>query len=115
MGELAGYLYICGNTMEDISGVFERLYGKRYSTSQINRLSLSTREAVEEWSRRVLPRSLEALVIDATFLPVRRGDSVSKEAFFVVMSLDKEGRRDIVGVYNNPTEGTVFGVNSLRT
>lgn len=106
MGELAGYLYSCGNTMEDISGAFERLYGKRYSTSQINRLSLSTRDAVEAWRRRSLPRTLEALVIDATFLPVRRGDSVSKEAFFVVMSLDKEGRRDIVGVYNNPTEGS---------
>lgn len=106
MGELAGYPYSCGNTMEDISGVFEYLYGKRYSTSQINRLSLSTQTAVEEWSRRPLPRSLEALVIDATFLSVRRGDSVSKEAFFVVMSLDKEGRRDIVGVYNNPSEGS---------
>ena len=49
---------------------------------------------------------LEALMIDATYLPVRRGDSVSKEAFFVVMSLDADGRRDIVGVYNNPTEGS---------
>lgn len=106
MGELAAYLYSRGNTMEDISGVFERLYGKRYSTSQISRLSLSTREAVEEWRSRSLPSSLEALVIDATFLPVRRGDSVSKEAFFVVMSLDNEGRRDIIGVYNNPTEGS---------
>ncbi|MDN4754107.1 IS256 family transposase [Porphyromonadaceae bacterium W3.11] len=106
MGELAGYLYSCGNTMEDISGVFECLYGKRYSTSQINRLSLSTQEAVEEWRQRRLPRTLEALVIDATYLPVRRGESVSKEAFFVVMSLDSEGRRDIVGVYNNPTEGS---------
>lgn len=106
MGELAGYLYSCGNTLEDISGVFERLYGKRYSTSQISRLSLSTREAVEAWRCRKLPRSLEALVIDATYLPVRRGDSVSKEAFFVVMALDKEGRRDILGVYNNPTEGS---------
>lgn len=106
MGELAGYLYSCGNTMEDISGVFERLYGKRYSTSQINRLSLSTREAVEELSRRALHRFFEALIIDATFLSVRRGNSVSKEAFFVVMSLDREGRRDIVGVYNNPNEGS---------
>lgn len=99
MGELAGYLYSCGNTLEDISGVFERLYGKRYSTSQISRLSLSTREAVEAWRCRKLPRSLEALVIDAAYLPVRRGDSVSKEAFFVVMGLDKECRRDILGVY----------------
>ena len=106
MGELAGYLYSRGSTMEDIGGVFERLYGKRYSTSQINRLSLSTRSAVEAWRRRSLPRALEALVIDATFLSVRRGGSVSKEAFFVVMSLDREGRRDIVGVYNNPTEGS---------
>lgn len=106
MGELAGYLYSRGSTMEDIGGVFERLYGKRYSTSQINRLSLSTRSAVEAWRRRSIPRALEALVIDATFLSVRRGDSVSKEAFFVVMSLDRSGRRDIVGVYNNPTEGS---------
>ena len=30
----------------------------------------------------------DRLMIDATYLPVRRGDSVSKEAFFVVMSLD---------------------------
>ena len=100
MGEVASYLYSCGNTMKDISGVFERLYGKSYSTSQVNRLALSTQEAVLEWRRRALPSELEALMIDATYLPVRRGDSVSKEAFFVVMSLDADGRRDIVGVYN---------------
>lgn len=45
-------------------------------------------------------------MIDATFLPVRKGDSVSREAFFVVMSLDREGRRDVIGVYDNPTEGS---------
>lgn len=106
MGELASLLYSCGNTMADISAVFELLYGKSYSTSQINRLTLSTREAILAWRKRPLPRELEALMIDATYLPVRRGDSVSKEAFFVVMSLDSEGRRDIVGVYNNPTEGS---------
>ena len=43
------------------------------------------------------PVSYTHLMIDATYLPVRRGDSVSKEAFFVVMSLDADGRRDIVG------------------
>ena len=106
MGEVASYLYSCGNTMKDISGVFERLYGKSYSTSQVNRLALSTQEAVLEWRKRALPSELEALMIDATYLPVRRGDSVSKKAFFVVMSLDADGRRDIVGVYNNPTEGS---------
>ena len=50
MGEVASYLYSCGNTMKDISGVFERLYGKSYSTSQVNRLALSTQKAVLELS-----------------------------------------------------------------
>ena len=36
----------------------------------------------------------------------KEGGSISKEAFFVVMNLDREGRRDIVGVYNNSTEGS---------
>ena len=74
MGEVASYLYSCGNTMKDISGVFERLYGKSYSTSQVNRLALSTQKAVLEWRKRALPSELEALMIDATYLPVRRGD-----------------------------------------
>lgn len=42
------------------------------------------------------------------------GDNVSKEAFFVVMSLDSEVE-DIVGVYNNPTEEVASRVDALKT
>lgn len=106
MEEVAALLYSCGNTMRDISRVFEILYGKAYSTSQIGRLAISTKEAVEAWRNRPLSPSYEMLMIDATYLPVRRGDSVSKEAFFAVMGLHSDGSREILGVYNNPTEGS---------
>lgn len=106
MEKIASHLYQCGNTLEDISGVFEILYGKTYSTSQINRLTLSSKEAVEEWRSRPLLRHYEAIMIDATYLSVRRGESVSKEAFFCVMGLKEDGSREMLGVYNNPTEGS---------
>lgn len=106
MANIASHLYRCGNTLEDISGVFEILYGKTYSTSQINRLTLSSKKAVEEWRSRQLLRHYEAIMIDATYLSVRRGESVSKEAFFCVMGLKEDGSREMLGVYNNPTEGS---------
>lgn len=55
MEELSSLLYRQGNTMSEISEVLGLLYGQRYSTSQINRLCLSTMEGVKEWRKRRLP------------------------------------------------------------
>ena len=104
--ELSSLLYRQGNTMSDISEVLGLLYGQRYSTSQINRLCMSTMEGIKEWRERRLPEKAEALVIDACYLPVRRGGRVEKEAFFVVLGLKEDGSREVFGVYNNPTEGS---------
>lgn len=106
MARLCSLMYSQGSTMQDISKCFELLYGKEMSTSSINRLSIGTRSRVEAFMSRKLPCRLEALIIDATFIPVRRGGSCTKEAFFVAMGLSEDGRREIVGIYNNPTEGS---------
>lgn len=106
MSRLCSLMYSQGSTMEDISKCFEVLYGKQMSTSSINRLSVGTKSQVDEFLDRKLPNRMEALMIDATFISVRRGSSCSKEAFFVAMGLTTDGRREIVGIYNNPTEGS---------
>ena len=106
MEGLSSLLYRQGSTVRDISEVLHYLYGKEYSTSQVNRLCMSTAEAITEWQERPLPSRVEALIIDACYLSVRRGKTVGKEAFFVVMCLKEDGSRDILGVYNNPTEGS---------
>lgn len=107
---LSSLLYRQGSTVSEISEVLDYLYGKNYSTSHVNRLCMSTCmstiEAIQEWQKRPLPSRVEALIIDACYLSVRRGGTVGKEAFFVVMCLKEEESRDILGVYNNPTEGS---------
>ena len=44
------------------------------------------------------------IYIDATFINARRIDSVSKEAFYVVLGVKKNMKREVLGIYNQPTE-----------
>lgn len=106
MERLAHLLYTQGSTLESISEVMALLYGPRYSTSQIDRLALSSRDAVAEWLARPLNPRYECVVIDATFIPTCRYDAVSREAYYVAMGLRPDGRREILGVYNSPAEGS---------
>lgn len=106
MARLASLLFTQGSTLEHISEVMALLYGQQYSTSQIDRFALSAVEEVQAWMGRPLAPRYECVMIDASFVPTRRGDAVTREAYFVAMGLLPDGTRDIIGVYNNPTEGS---------
>lgn len=96
-----------GNTMDDVSAVLEVIYGKRYSTSQISRIATGSKEIIEEWLTRSLPKEAEALLIDATYIKTCRG-TVENEAYLIAMALYNDGTRDVVGIYNNPSEGSIL-------
>lgn len=96
-----------GNTMEDVSAVLEVMYGKRYSTSQISRIATGSKDVIDKWLSRPLPSEAEALMIDATYIKTRRG-TVGSEAYLTAMALYPDGTRDVVGIYNNPSEGSTL-------
>lgn len=96
-----------GSTMEDISAVLEIVFGKRYSTSNISRIATGSKKAIDAWLSRPLPRKAELLMIDATYINTCR-ETVKKEAYLTAMALYEDGSREVVGVYNNPSEGSVL-------
>jgi putative transposase len=103
--ELTRVMVSRGSTYEDVAAVMEVFYGQTYSTSQISRLAMASKEKIEKWLQRRLPKEAEALMIDATYIKTKR-DDVKTEAYLIAMALYKDGTREIVGVYNNPTEGS---------
>lgn len=103
--KLAFQLYSAGLTTDQIGDIFETVYGKNYSTSQVSRMFNHARDEVEEWRNRPLDNYYPICYIDATYVPTRRVDSVSKEAYFTVLGVKKDRTREVLGVYNNPTEG----------
>lgn len=100
-------LYSKGLTTEQIGEVAEELYGKHYSKQQVSYLSRSCAEEVEAWLNRELANRYLAVFIDATFSPTRRGDSVRREAYYTLLGLLPDGRREVLGIVNHPTEGAI--------
>jgi len=102
--ELAFKLYSAGLTTEQVAEIYEHLYGKYYSKSQISRMFQTARETVWQWLERPLEEYYPIVYVDAIFLPVRRVDSVSREAFYTVLGVRADRRREVLALVNFPTE-----------
>lgn len=106
--QIAFKLYGAGLTTEQVGELFGEIYGKSYSSSQVSRMFDYAREEVSEWLQRRLDSYYPILFIDATFIPTRRVDSVSKEAYFTILAVKADMTREVLAVVNNPTEGSSF-------
>lgn len=102
---IAFHLYKSGLTTIQVGEVFEEIYGKHYSTSQVSRMFDVAREDVKQWLERPLNDYYPIVYIDATFIPTRRVDSVSKEAYYTLLAVRPDRTREVLGVFNYPTEG----------
>ncbi|MGI6572585.1 MAG: IS256 family transposase [Fermentimonas sp.] len=96
-----------GLTTERVGNVFGEICGSHYSSSQVSRMFDTAREEVGAWLNRPLEPYYPIVMIDACFIPTRRGDSVSKEAYYTLLAVRPDRRREVLGVYNYPTEGSL--------
>jgi transposase-like protein len=103
---IAFHLYKSGLTTDQVGDVFDEIYGKKYSTSQVSRMFDGARKEVSLWLERPIENYYPIIYIDATFIPTRRVDSVSKEAYYTLLGVLPDRTREVLGVYNFPTEGS---------
>lgn len=101
---LAGVLYTKGLTQEQVGDVFEQIYGQHYSKSSISRMADSVRTQVNAWLVRSLESYYPVMFVDCVHIKIHRKHSVSSEAFYVALAVTEEGRRDVLGIFNIPTE-----------
>jgi len=101
---LAGVLYTKGLTQEQVSDVFEQIYGQGYSKSSISRMVQCVRDQVSEWLNRGLESYYPILFVDCVHIKIHRKRSVATEAFYVALAVTEEGRRDVLGIFNMPAE-----------
>ena len=111
---LAGVLYTKGLTQEQVGDVFEQIYGRHYSKSSISRMADSVRTQVNAWLERSLESYYPVMFVDCVHIKIHRKRSVSCEAFYVALAVTEEGRRDVLGIFNIPTESAT-GWSGFRT
>jgi len=98
-------LYSKGLTTKDVGSIIEKLYGKSYSESSISNITKGFYKQMQQWRERPLENNWIAIYIDSIFVKVRR-DTVQSEAFYVLLGLKDDLTRDVLGVYNYPTESS---------
>lgn len=59
---------------------------------------------VQEWLNRSLEEYYPVLFIDCVHIKIHRKRSVDTEAFYVRLAVKEDKTRDVIGIYNKPTE-----------
>ncbi len=104
---LAMKLYTKGLSTREINATLLEVFGKKISATSVSNITDRFESDRKQWQNRPLKSEYYVIYIDAIFIPVRR-DTVEREAFYIVMGLRDDLRREVLGVYNNPTESAEF-------
>jgi len=97
-------MYAQGMSTRDIARLIENTYGTMFSPTAVSRLTHLVTKEVRTWQKRRLRPHYRFVYLDATFIPLRR-DTCQKEAIYIVLGVDDEGYREILGFYIFPSEG----------
>jgi transposase-like protein len=112
-------LYANGTSTRDIQRMLNELYGVEVSAATISTITDKVWPLVEQWQNRPLSAVYAIVYLDAIHIKVRQSGKVENTAVYVVLGVDLEGTRDVLGHWiGTGAEGANFWlsvVNDLQT
>ena len=90
-------LYAKGMSTRDIQDTLQDLYGVEISAQAISTITDKVWSLVETWQSRPLATIYPFVFLDAIHLKLRREGKIENTAVYVVLGVDLEGHRDILG------------------
>lgn len=106
-------LFALGNSYSQIADHIEDMYGVHFSKPAITAITDKLIPKLEEWKKRPLESIYPFVYLDAIHYKVRdEGHYVSK-AFYTVLGVTLEGKKEILGLYLNESEGAKFWLQVL--
>jgi transposase-like protein len=97
-------LYAKGMTTGDIQAHLAEIYGTEISRETISKITDQIVEDMTAWQHRPLDRLYPVLLIDAIVIKVRDAQ-VANRAVYVVIGVNLDGERDVLGLWLGPTGG----------
>jgi putative transposase len=92
-------MYLSGISVRKISGVTEALSKVRVGKDAVSRIARRLEQEQKAWRERPLEeKEYPYLYLDATYLKVRWGASVTSMALLVCVGVDEEGFREVLAV-----------------
>lgn len=106
-------LYSLGMSYRDISKHIEEMYGIEISKSLISNITDKIIPQIEEWQNRPLESIFPIVFLDAIHFKCREEGQVITKAFYTVLGINQQGKKDVLGLYISESEGANFWLSVL--
>ena len=107
-------LYACGMSQRDISEQIKNLYDVEISTELVSKISEKILPEVTAWQNRPLDTVYPFVFMDAIHYKVKEDHRYITKAAYVVLGINMEGEKDILGIWIGEHESSKFWLNVLN-
>ena len=108
-------LYAKGMSTRDVSDFMYQKYGVNYSPSQISQITNEIIEDARLWQNWKLDEYYPIIYIDAIHFNVIENNIVTKKATYVILGINSEGQKELLGLYIGENESAKFWMFVLNT
>ncbi len=101
-------MYARGMSVREIQGHLRDLYGIEASPQLISTVTDAVLEEVSRWQSRPLDPMYALVFFDALRVKMRDEGTVRNKAVYLAIGVSPEGRKDVLGIWIEQTEGAKF-------
>lgn len=107
-------LYARGMSTRDIHDQLNDIYGIELSAEMVSKITDKILPRIKEWQNRALKPVYPFVFMDAIHYKVREEGRIKSKAAYVVLGIDLDGFRDILGIWIGESESSKFWLGVLN-
>lgn len=107
-------LYGRGLTTREINEQIQDLYGIEVSATMVSNITDKIIPEIKEWQERALDEVYPFVFIDAVHFSVREDNRVVKKAAYIVLGINAEGFKEILGIWIGENESAKYWLGVLN-
>ena len=106
-------LYAAGLSTRDIHTQIKELYSVEISAEQVSRITDRVLPLLTDWQSRLLEASYPFIFMDAIHYKVREEKQIVTKAAYVVLGVNNDGYKDVLGIWIGQAESSKFWLSIL--
>jgi len=107
-------LYAKGVSVRDIQAHLNQLYGIDVSPTLISNVTNRIMPLIRDWQARPLQRAYAVVFLDAIHYKVKQEGHIVNKAVYVVIGIDFDGNKDVLGMWIGEHETSKFWLTVLN-
>lgn len=107
-------MYAKGMSTRDIQAHYNHIYGVDISPALVSNITDRILPQVQQWQNRPLQQVYAVVFMDAIHYKVRQDNAIVNKAAYMVIGIDLEGHKDVLGMWIGENESAKFWLGVLN-